>query len=173
MTEIETYLERYYTRYVNSKSGDKSVDMSKEYDKLCDYFSESGTLERQRLINYLVYLEGIATVITNRSMKIENVDSLFGYRFFIGVNNPVVQDLELIPFGIHYRGIYWLYNEWVKYRKKEWKKAQNFIDSNDYNEWFIDTYEHYGVPLQNEECALNRTDNFRTIVALHNELRNR
>lgn len=170
MTAIEADLEHYYTSFADCRKGDRSIDLNGEYRRLSASFSDSGTPERQRLINYLVYLEGIATVITNHSMNIENVDSLFGYRFFIAVNNPVVQELELIPFGIHYRGIYWLYNEWVKYRKQKWKTVEKYMKMFEYDENFIKNYENYGIPLQNKECALSKTENFKAIVSMHLEL---
>ena len=36
------------------------------------------------------------------------------YRYFIAVNNPVVQKLELKPYEAFYQGIYKVYDEWAE-----------------------------------------------------------
>ena len=38
------------------------------------------------------------------------------HRFFIAMNNPIVQKLELIPYADYYRGCFKLYKYWRKYR---------------------------------------------------------
>ena len=61
-------------------------------------------------------------MIRNEAMKIENVDSLMGYRFFLAVNNPVVQKLELLAFPHDYREIHALYDKWLAHRKTGWEQ---------------------------------------------------
>ena len=34
------------------------------------------------------------------------------YRYFIAVNNPVVQELELIPYKDYYQGIIKVFKDW-------------------------------------------------------------
>lgn len=70
------------------------------------------------MIDYLVYLESLAPLIINRIVRLNVIDDLFGYRYFIAVNNREVQDMELItkedaPF---YCGCYKLYPIWKEYR---------------------------------------------------------
>lgn len=84
---------------------------------------EPGDDARQHYINYLVYLESLATVIQNGAMTIDNVDCLMGYRFFIAANNPVVQKKELIPYAYYYRGIFKLYEEWVVKKYEQCRDA--------------------------------------------------
>lgn len=72
---------------------------------------------RQDLIDYLVYLESFAPLVQKKMIRLDIVDNLFGYRFFIAVNNKGVQDEELIPEGTYYRGCYSLYRVWKKYRE--------------------------------------------------------
>lgn len=74
---------------------------------------------RQNLIDYLVYLESLAPLILNGMLRLDVVDDLFGYRFFIAVNNPGVQEKELCPEGKYYRGIFSLYRVWAKYRGRK------------------------------------------------------
>lgn len=74
---------------------------------------------RQDLIDYLVYLESFAPLVLNKMVRLDVVDDLFSYRYFIAVNNEGVQKAELIPEGAYYRGCYSLYRVWKKYRKKK------------------------------------------------------
>lgn len=96
--EVERELEKCYVEGADLKIGDP------------------GTPERQKYIDYLVYLESLATVIQNGAMEIENVDSLMAYRFFVAVHNETLQKEELLKYSIHYRGIYWMYEKWVASR---------------------------------------------------------
>lgn len=73
--------------------------------------------ERQDLINYLVYLEGLAALVSRGVLRIPIIDNLFAYRYFLAVNNPVVQELELKPDGEYYQGIFRLYGPWAAYRR--------------------------------------------------------
>ncbi len=109
-TSTEKELEEYYNDNVRGERA--TIKIGKPGDE-----------DRQRYINYLVYLESLATVIHNGAMTIENVDSLMGYRFFIAANNEVIQDEELIPFALHYRGIYLLYEEWVMVKYRQFYQA--------------------------------------------------
>lgn len=70
--------------------------------------------KHQDLVNYLVHLEGVAALVNNGVLRISAINDLMAYRFFIAVNNPVVQELELKPFKEYYKGIYKLYPEWAK-----------------------------------------------------------
>ena len=74
---------------------------------------------RQKFINYLVYLESLAPLILNNVLNLEHIDNLMAYRFFLAVNNVELQEKELIPFAEYYRGCYRLYNVWSEYRKNE------------------------------------------------------
>ena len=76
--------------------------------------------KRQDLIDYLVYLESLAPLVLNKMVRLSVIDDLFGYRYFIAVNNETVQNEELCtnknaPF---YCGCYRLYEEWKAYRCK-------------------------------------------------------
>ena len=92
--------------------------------RLENHFKEKATLvlapeDRQDLVDYLVYLESLAPLILNRMIRLEVVDDLFGYRYFIAVNNPVVQQEELNPYAMYYRGCFRVYRMWSDYRKKK------------------------------------------------------
>lgn len=68
----------------------------------------------QKLINYLVYLECLSSIIQQDVLHIEIIHNVFAYRFFLAVNNPVVQMAELIPFSDYYNGCFVLAKKWQK-----------------------------------------------------------
>lgn len=70
---------------------------------------------RQKFINYLVYLEGLAPLILNDIMKLEHIDDLMAFRFFLAVNNPDLQKDQLNEFPQFYRGCFKLYKKWKAY----------------------------------------------------------
>lgn len=78
--------------------------------------------DRQSLINYLVYLEAMAAIMQRGVMHLDLVDDLFAYRFFIAINNPEVQEVELKPYKAYYQGCYALAEAWTKrMRKQGWE----------------------------------------------------
>lgn len=74
---------------------------------------------RQKFINYLVYLESMAPLILRGVLSLNHIDNLMAYRFFLAVDNVEVQDEELLPFAEYYRGCFKLYRVWKKYRKDQ------------------------------------------------------
>ncbi|MBQ9910084.1 MAG: hypothetical protein IJM50_01015 [Lachnospiraceae bacterium] len=70
--------------------------------------------DHQKLINYLVYLEGLAALVHRGVLHFEEINNLFAYRFFLAVNNPMVQESELFPYKRFYQGIYELSEKWTK-----------------------------------------------------------
>ena len=97
---------------VNAKEAGKEAIVEELRTK---YAMESK--KHQDLVNYLVHLEGVAALVNNGVLRISAINDLMAYRFFIAVNNPVVQELELKPFKEYYKGIYKLYPEWAKKMK--------------------------------------------------------
>lgn len=106
MTRIEHALELYYNQDFEGHEGALELVMEREHS------------DCQRLINYLVYMEGLAALIKRNVMHLGVIDDLFAYRFFIAVNNPIVQKFELLPYANHYRGCFELSEMWTK----EWRK---------------------------------------------------
>lgn len=68
-----------------------------------------------KVMVYLDWIESISSLIERNVIDFYTIDNIMTYRFFIIVNNPVVQERELIPFSTYYRGTYYLYNRWHKY----------------------------------------------------------
>ena len=87
MSGVEWDLEKFYNKYRDSKLTDEDFTVFRsKYD--------IKSKERQNLVNYLVHLEGIAALVKNKVLHIETIDDLMSYRYFIAMNNLVVQELE-------------------------------------------------------------------------------
>ena len=71
----------------------------------------------QVVVNYLVYHEALAALIKKGVLQIKTIDPLFNYRFFLIVNNPIVQSKELCADYLYYRGCFWLYKQWSNFHK--------------------------------------------------------
>lgn len=108
MAGVEHELEKYF----NSGSKDKAAE------ELQQTFAPEKK-KHQDLVNYLVHLEGIATLVNNGTLRLSAINDLMSYRFFLAMNNPVVQELELLRFRDYYREIIKLYPAWVKRMKRK------------------------------------------------------
>ena len=73
--------------------------------------------KHQDMVNYLVHLEDVAALVNNGVLRISAVNDLMAYRFFIAVNNSLVQDEELLEDKEYYQGCIKAYKIWKKYRE--------------------------------------------------------
>ena len=112
MSEIERELERFYHKHrKNQLTEEGKLAFEKKYD--------IDSPDRQHLVNYLVHLEGIAALVKNKVLRIRTIDDLMSYRYFIAMNNPVVQKLELLEYPDFYKGCFDIYDAWVKELKDQ------------------------------------------------------
>ena len=108
-TDIELELEKYFHDYKEAKSPeDRNNGIPLDVD--LDGFSK----KRQDMINYLVYLEGVAALVDEGVLHLNVITDLMAYRYFIAVNNPIVQEKELVPYRNYYRGIIRIYDKWAE-----------------------------------------------------------
>ncbi|WP_462173072.1 hypothetical protein [Pseudoalteromonas xiamenensis] len=116
--------------------------------KLENYLKDdSGELDIDNadIVAFLNVFENLAALIESGVINIDDIDQPFAYRFFLTVNNRVVQDLELIRDGKYYKSIYRLHKTWRKFRKaKDLPQIGKKEDSLDYR------CEDYGVLAQSE-----------------------
>ena len=109
MSDVEWALEKYYHAYMETKrTGGNTNSIQLELNL------EITDRTRQDLVNYLVHLEGIATLVNEGVLHLNVITELMAYRYFIAVNNPIVQKYELIPYKDYYQGCYKLYEKWSK-----------------------------------------------------------
>lgn len=117
-TEEAQFILEYNQAFIENKNmGD--IEHYLECRVTGDEFGEIESLQddRQKLVNYLVYLEGLASCIHSGILEFEKIDDLFAYRFFLAMNHPEVQSMELLPYGTYYRGCFQLYEKWISFRR--------------------------------------------------------
>lgn len=107
LSDVEWELEKYYYRY---RKNLLTADYVEEFKAKFDIEKRN----RQYLVNYLVHLEGIATLINNGVLHLDTIDDLMSYRYFVAANNPIVQDLELLEYPDYYKGCIGIYDTWIK-----------------------------------------------------------
>lgn len=132
--------------------------VSKEHDDLQDIISDDNI---QKFVNYLVYLEGLAPLILQDIVSLDTVDDLFAYRFFLAMNNPVLQKNELFVYPDYYRGCFKLYRKWKEYREK--KGLPILCVKNALDEWlYFDVYANSDLIIR----PMREDDNKKKIAAL-------
>ena len=107
MSNVEWELEKFYTKYKNNELTDRDKEEFRDKFKI-------ESKDRQDLVNYLVHLEGIAVLVKTNVLHIGVIDDLMSYRYFIAMNNPIVQELELLEYLDFYKGCFDIYDAWVK-----------------------------------------------------------
>ncbi len=105
--------------------------------KKCD--SLWSKVKSVEIAQYCTFFENLYLLYRNEIADIEDLDDLFGYRFFIFVHNPYIQENYLLPTSSSYVQIFKLYQAWIRYRKKsggtDWKDRiplHKFMFSEDY-----------------------------------------
>ncbi len=68
---------------------------------------------------YCTFFENLYLLYRHHIASIDDLDDLFGYRFFIFMNNQYIQEHYILPTSSSYVQIFELYNIWIKHRKKE------------------------------------------------------
>lgn len=80
--------------------------------------------DRVEIVEYLTFFETIYVLLERGLVEISVLDELFSYRFFLAVNNPDIQRLELICDAPYYKNLYALDYTWSTYRRKHGKTVQ-------------------------------------------------
>lgn len=111
--------------------GGKGTMYTADLEKMLDEdFSGIKPLELKEenqvmVIQYLVWVKTLSSLINRRMVKISAIDDLFAYKFFVAVNHPEIQRMELIPFKTAYKGIYKAHKIWKAYRVKHGLEIYN------------------------------------------------
>ena len=102
------------------KQFDDNKTIQEIYKKLDDEYSDRVkeiNIERREVVSYITFFEMMCNLIIKGVLKIDDVDALYSYPFFIAMNNKKIQNIELIKFKQFYRNIYTIYPKWFNYRK--------------------------------------------------------
>ncbi len=120
---------------------------NKELANFETYLTQNGNC--QHLVNYLVHLEGIAAIINNGVLHLDVIDDLMAYRYFIAVNNPVVQKMELLEYANFFQGCFNVYQRWKKVLEKQ--KSEIPMIEND----LIVTYQKFKDNKEHQKTHAN------------------
>ena len=74
--------------------------------------------DRNNIVEYLTFFEMIGSMEERGVISIASFDSLFGYDFFIAVDNVYVKQIELDSYSEYYKQTHRLMKKWRRYRKK-------------------------------------------------------
>lgn len=82
--------------------------------------------DKSAIRNYLLYFNGVAEKILSNNISIKSINTILGYRFFLAMNCPYIQDTEIIPNAQMYVLAIQLHNKW-----RIWAKKNHFERSGD------------------------------------------
>ncbi|ADI00577.1 hypothetical protein [Salisediminibacterium selenitireducens] len=102
-----------------------------------DPFSEEDVV---RIAEYLSFFGTIAHLVDRKVLTIKMIDSFLSYRFFAAMNNPFVQQHQLIKDADYFGKLFNLYDDWLLYKKKR-RKPEPFSKYALYNSSF--DYKQY------------------------------
>lgn len=137
MSFVEHELEMYYNQYEAMLKNRNAIPRESLNTIYLGISQSRASDECQKLINYLVYLEALAALVDRQVIHLDVIDDLFSYRFFLAVNNPVVQQDELFPYADYYQGIFKLSKRWTDnhIQRKIAIPMQEFSLPRMYEEW--------------------------------------
>ena len=73
---------------------------------------------------FCTFFENLSLLVQHKIAKIKDLDDLFGYRFFLFMNNPHVQEKYLLTTSSSFANLFELYTLWIEYRDNENKKQE-------------------------------------------------
>ena len=88
--------------------------------------SESSYISKEDLIHFVAYLtffEILFQLLDKKLLIFKDVDDLFGYRFFIAIENDIIQDEDLCKDRQDYRNIFRLHKLWSDFRKSNQREG--------------------------------------------------
>ena len=65
---------------------------------------------------FCTFFENLSLLVSHRIARIKDLDDLFGYRFFLFMNNPHVQEKYLLTTSSSFANLFMLYDKWIAYR---------------------------------------------------------
>lgn len=74
--------------------------------------------DRSGIVDYLTFFEMLGSMEQRGAVSVASIDPLFGYDFFVAVNNPLIKEIEFEKYKEYYVQTYALLKKWEKYRKK-------------------------------------------------------
>ncbi len=84
---------------------------------------DCSVLDNSAVGAYATFFENLYLLEKNKIARMADIDALFGYRFFIFMNNPSIQEGYILPTSSSYSNLFELYSVWIDYRHTENKYA--------------------------------------------------
>jgi len=108
-------------------------EVNPQEDQLYEFFECLGFFERIKLL------------LDNKVINMPTIDIIFGYRFFLLINNPHIQKHILYPDGHSFTAVFALHKQWSEYRKahnEEIVHSETDLSKHDPKQYnhFIDSY---------------------------------
>lgn len=94
----------------------EKCEMSGEYSD--EKWKDVSSVE---VAQYCTFFENLYMLHKHHIANIDDLDDLFGYRFFLFTNNPYIQEHYLLPTSSSYVQIFELYKIWSEHRRAESK----------------------------------------------------
>ena len=142
ITQTEFLLEFSKNFYFYDKALllEEKIDRSFENGEVYKYTSEDYEL----LGDYMLWLDALASMIDNKTFRLQTINNLFNYRFFSVVNNPYIQEHYLLPTSSSYVQLFELCQIWTRHRKSESKDKTTWTRSIPCSQYMILSIKKYG-----------------------------
>lgn len=90
-------------------------------------------VEDQDVEFFCTFFENLYLLVEHRIARIKDLDNIFGYRFFLFMNNPHIQEKYILTTSSSFVNLFKLYELWVNYRDTlSKKKTSNLIVGDEY-----------------------------------------
>ena len=73
---------------------------------------------------FCTFFENLSLLVQHKIASIKDLDDLFGYRFFLFMNNPHVQEKYLLTTSSSFANLFQLYTQWIEYRDYENRRKE-------------------------------------------------
>lgn len=107
------------------------------------------------IAQFCTFFENLYLLYRHHIASMEDLDDLFGYRFFLFLNNPYIQENYILPTSSSYVQIFELYTVWIRYRKRyvpgsEYAFPQEYLE----RKWYLcdDGLERYNKEIERFEA---------------------
>jgi len=115
--------------------------------------------DKYDLLEYLNFMESLQYFISERVIKISEINELFGKRFFIAVNNPYIQEIKLKKYDYSWVNLYRLARSLIDYRREKGHQ----VPYEQYSLKNIPNYEKYSKGYYNHKSLM--ANYFKIFVA--------
>lgn len=112
-----SFIVEFYQSFYDQESNVKVLEeLDKKYTG--DEYQSMTTMSAD-VLNYLTWIRTLCDLIDRKILTYESVDEIYGYKFFMILNNKEVQEMEIHKYAKLYRLMYRTHKGWTEYRLKK------------------------------------------------------